>query len=149
MTAMAYVWLAVAVIMGIVEGATFNLVSVWFAGGAVAAFFAALFGGSFLLQLALFIIVSALLLACLRPLARRRAAVKPDPTNADLIIGMVGIVTEPIDNIRATGAIRINGVEWTARSEQDTVIEAGTQVRILRISGVKVFVEPAAVPART
>lgn len=147
MTAMAYVWLAVAIAMGVVEGATFNLVSVWFAGGAAVAFFTALFGGAFPLQLALFIVVSAILLACLRPLAKRRAAVKPDPTNADRLIGMTGIVTEPIDNVQATGAVKVAGVEWTARSEQDTVIEAGVQVKILRISGVKLYVEPDAVTA--
>ena len=147
MTAMAYVWLAAAIVMGVVEGATFNLVSVWFAGGAVAAFFTALLGGEFLLQLTLFIVVSAILLACLRPLAKRRAAVKPVRTNADRIIGMTGIVTEAIDNIRATGAVKVGGVEWTARSEQDAVIEAGSQVKILRISGVKVYVEPAVVTA--
>ena len=147
MTAMAYVWLAAAIVMGVVEGATFNLVSVWFAGGAVAAFLTALFGGKFPLQLTLFIVVSAILLACLRPLAKRRAAVKPVRTNADRIIGMTGIVTEAIDNIRATGAVKVGGVEWTARSEQDAVIEAGSQVKILRISGVKVYVEPAGVTA--
>ena len=72
---------------------------------------------------------------------------KPDPTNADRLIGMTGIVTEPIDNVQATGAVKVAGVEWTARSEQDTVIEAGVQVKILRFSGVKLYVEPDAVTA--
>ena len=147
MTAMAYVWLVIAIGMGIVEGLTYSLVSVWFAGGAIAAFFAALFGGSFVVQLALFVAVSAVLLACLRPLARRRSAVKPVATNADRIIGMVGIVTEAIDNLHATGAVKVGSVEWTARSQDGGAIAAGTKVRILRISGVKVFVEPAEEPA--
>lgn len=146
MTAMAYVWLAVAIVMGIVEGATVNLVSVWFAGGAVAAFFGALLGAGFPVQLALFVVVSAVLLACLRPLAKRRASVTPTRTNADRILGMVAVVTEDIDNIAATGAVKVAGVEWTARSEDGKPIAAGTQVTILRISGVKVFVEPAEVP---
>lgn len=147
MTAMAYVWLAAAVVFGIVEGVTYNLVSVWFAGGAVAAFFTALLGGGIPLQLGLFVVVSAILLACLRPLAKRRAVVPHDRTNADRIIGMTAIVTETIDNVQGTGAVKINGTEWTARAEDDAVIEAGTQVTILRISGVKVYVEPAAVTA--
>lgn len=142
MTILAYVWLAVAIGTSVLEGVTASLVSIWFAGGAVAAFFTALFGGSFPLQLTLFVAVSAILLACLRPLARRRAVVKPTATNADRILGMTGIVTEPIDNVEATGAVKVGGVEWTARSEQDAPIERGAQVKILRISGVKVYVEP-------
>ena len=147
MTAMAYVWLALAIVMGIVEGVTYALVSVWFAGGAVAAFAAALLGAGIPAQLGIFVVVSAILLACLRPLARRRAAVKPEPTNADRILGMEAVVTEAIDNVAARGAVKVGGVEWTARSEGGAPIAAGTKVKILRISGVKVFVEPAEVPA--
>lgn len=149
MTIQAYAWLAVAVVMVIVEGVTFSLVSVWFAGGAVAAFFAALLKGSFPVQLLLFVAVSAILLAGLRPLARRHVKSRKQPTNADRVIGRVGIVTEAIDNIQATGAVKVDGVEWIARSEYDAVIEPGARVTVLRISGVKVFVEPAVVPART
>lgn len=146
MTALAYVWLAVAVVMAVVEGMTFNLVSVWFAGGAVAAFFAALLHGSFLVQLFLFVAVSAVLLACLRPLMKKRAAVTPDRTNADRILDKTAVVTEAIDNVLAKGAVKINGVEWTARSADGSAVEVGTQVRILRIEGVKVLVEPVGVP---
>ena len=134
----AYTWLAVVIIMAIVEGATFNLVSVWFAGGAVAAFIAALCKASFTVQLTLFVVVSAILLACLRPLACRRFPARKQPTNADRVIGRVGIVTEAIDNIQATGAVKVDGVEWTARSDQDAEIEPGTRVTILRNRGDKV-----------
>lgn len=147
MTAMAYVWLALAIAMGILEGATYALVSVWFAGGAVAAFVAALLDVGIPAQLGIFIVVSAILLACLRPLARRRSAVKPERTNADRILGMEAVVTEAIDNVAATGTVKVAGVEWSARSEDGSPIAAGTKVKILRISGVKVFVEPAEVPA--
>lgn len=149
MTILAYVWLAIAIIMLAVEGATLSLVSIWFAGGAVAAFFTALLKGSFPMQLLLFVVVSAALLACLRPLAKRHVKTRKQPTNADRVIGRTAIVTEEIDNLRATGAVKVDGVEWTARAEGDAVIAPGAQVTILRISGVKVFVEPAAVPART
>ncbi len=147
MTVMAYVWLAAAIVLGVVEGMTFALVSAWFAGGAVAAFLATLMGATVPVQLLVFVVVSAVLLACLRPLARKKAVKKPTPTNADRILGRVGVVTEAIDNVRASGAVRVDGVEWTARSEGGAAIEPGEQVKILRISGVKVFVEPAGVPA--
>ena len=146
MTAMAYVWLALAIVMGIVEGATYALVSVWFAGGAVAAFAAALLDAGIPAQLGIFVVVSAILLACLRPLARRRAAA-PERTNADRILGMEAIVTEAIDNVSAAGAVRVAGVEWSARSQDGSPIAVGTRVKILRISGVKVYVEPLEVPA--
>lgn len=149
MTVLAYVWLAVAIVMAILEGATLSLVSAWFAGGAVAAFFAALLDASFPVQLLVFVAVSAVLLACLRPWVRSRVQVRKHPTNADRVIGRVGIVTEPIDNVAATGAVKVDGVEWTARSEGGAVLQPGTRVTILRIGGVKLFVEPAAEPART
>lgn len=146
MAAMAYVWLAAAVILGILEAGTFNLVSVWFAGGAVVAFFTSLFGGGIYLQLTLFVIVSAILLAALRPMAMKRIAVKPSRTNADRILGTVAVVTERIDNLEAAGAVKAGGMQWTARSQNDLTIEVGAKVRILRISGVKVYVEPAEMP---
>ncbi len=146
MTAAAWVWLALAVVLGIVEGATAGLVSMWFAGGAIAAFIAALLGWFWPAQIVTFVVTSAILLACFRPLAKKRAVVNPVATNADRIIGRSAIVTEPIDNLKATGAVRVDGVDWTARSSGDTPIESGETVKILKISGVKVVVEPARQP---
>ncbi len=146
MTAAAWIWLAFAVVLGIVEGATAGLVSMWFAGGAIAAFVAALLGWFWPAQLVTFVVTSAILLACFRPLARKRAVVDPVATNADRIIGRTAIVTEPIDNLRATGAIRVDGLDWTARSAGEARIEPGETVKILKISGVKVVVEPARQP---
>lgn len=147
MTAMAYIWLVAAVILGIWEAMTTNLVSVWFVGGAIVAFLTALLGGGFLVQLALFTGVSALLLACMRPVLKKRLLVShPIKTNADRIIGMTGVVTKPIDNRSASGAVKVGGMEWTARSQSGMPIAAGEQVKILRIDGVKVYVEPVGVP---
>ena len=88
MTAMVYAWLAVAIVMGIVEGVTYSMVSVWFAGGAVASMIAALLGLNFKVQLVCFVVVSAILLACLRPLAKKKGIQKPLPTNVHRMIGM-------------------------------------------------------------
>ena len=63
------------------------------------------------------------------------------PTNADRVIGAEARVTEGIDNIQGKGAVSIGGIIWTARSDSDEVIPAGSLVRVLRIEGVKVFVE--------
>ena len=64
-------------------------------------------------------------------------------TNADRLIGRQVLVTEAVDNLHETGAVRVNGVEWTARAPSDAVLPAGTLVTIERIEGAKLFVAPA------
>lgn len=144
---MVYVWLGLTAAFTAVEAATVNLVSVWFIGGAVAGLVSAILGASVLLQFAVFILVSALLLALLRPVLKKYLRVKPTKTNADRLLGQEALVTEDINNLEETGAIRINGVLWTAKSTDERVIPAGTRVSIERIEGAKVYVKPAEVPA--
>jgi len=139
---MAYTWLAVALVLAILEAMTTNLVSMWFVGGAVGAFITVLLGGGVLAQLIVFTVVSAALLAAMRPLIKKRMIVKnPIKTNVNRVIGTTGIVTEPIDNLRAVGAVRLGGVEWTARSADGAPIGKDAEVRVLRIEGVKAIVE--------
>ena len=144
---MVYVWLGLIVAFIAVEAATVNLMSIWFIGGSVAGLVCAILGAPTLLQFAVFILVSALLLALLRPLLKKYLRVKPSRTNADRLLGQEALVTEKIDNLQETGAIRINGVLWTAKSLEDAQIPTGTRVIIRRIEGAKVYVEPASVPA--
>ena len=144
---MVYVWLGLIVAFIAVEAATVNLVSIWFIGGAVAGLVCAILDVSALLQWAVFIAVSAGLLALLRPVLKKYLRVKPTKTNADRLVGHEALVTEQIDNLRETGAIRINGVLWTAKSADDTQIPIGMCVVIERIEGAKVYVKPAGVPA--
>lgn len=144
---MVYVWLGLIVAFIAVEAATVNLVSVWFIGGAVAGLVSAILGAAVLLQFAVFLAVSAVLLALLRPVLKKYLRVKPTKLNADRLIGQEALVTEPINNLEETGAVRMNGVLWTAKSVDDTPIPAGTRVRIDRIEGAKVYVKPAEIPA--
>lgn len=145
---MVYVWLGlIRSVHRRRNAATVNLVSIWFIGGSVAGLVCAILGAPTLLQFAVFILVSALLLALLRPLLKKYLRVKPSRTNADRLLGQEALVTEDIDNLRETGAIRINGVLWTAKSVDDTQIPSGSRVVIARIEGAKVYVKPAGVPA--
>ena len=144
---MVYVWLGLIVAFIAVEAATVNLVSIWFIGGAVAGLVCEILDVPALLQWTVFIAVSAGLLALLRPVLKKYLRVKPTKTNADRLVGQEALVTEQIDNLRETGAIRINGVLWTAKSADDTQIPIGTRVVIERIEGAKVYVKPAGVPA--
>ena len=140
---MEILWLILLVAFAIVEGVTVSLVSVWFIGGAAAALIAALCGAEVWLQVVLFFGVSIVLLLCLRPLSKRLLKQKKVATNADSNIGKEAIVTEGIDNLQGKGAVKIAGVEWSARSEDGSVIEKDAVVRILRIEGVKVCVQRA------
>ena len=137
----AIVWLILLLAFAALEGVTVGLTSIWFAAGALAALIAALLHGPLWLQIALFLVVSILCLLAVRPLARKYINTQVQPTNADRVIGAEARVTEDIDNIQGKGAVSIGGIIWTARSDRDEVIPAGSLVRVLRIEGVKVFVE--------
>ena len=135
------IWLVLLLLFAGAEALTVGLTSIWFAAGALIALIAALLGGPLWVQIALFLAVSVLCLLAVRPLARRHLNSKVKATNADRVIGEQAQVTEDIDNIHGRGAVVIRGVVWTARSEDGLPVPAGTLVRVLRIEGVKVFVE--------
>lgn len=143
----AIIWLALTVVFLITEAATVTVVSLWFAAGSLAAMVTALTGGGLAFQATVFLIISIVMLTALRPLVRKYVTPTLTPTNIDSVIGSVGIVTVQIDNISATGQVKLNGMEWTARSTSGEPIAADTQVTVNRIEGVKVFVSPAEVAA--
>ena len=145
------IWLVLLLLFAGAEALTVGLTSIWFAAGALCALIAALLGGPLWVQIALFLAVSALCMLAVRPLARRHLNNKVEPTNADRVIGEQAQVIENIDNIHGKGAVVIRGVAWTARSEDGSPLPCGTLVRVLRIEGVKVFVErlPAGAAARS
>lgn len=136
------VWLVLLVLFVIVEALTVNLITIWFALGALAALLCSALGLGFGWQIGLFLAVSLGTLLLTRPLVKRmqkRVAVK---TNFDRIVGMSCVVTEAIDNLTQRGCVYVDGKEWSARSEDGTEIAVGTEVRIGKIEGNKVFVKP-------
>ena len=141
-------WFALTVILLIAEAATVTVISLWFAAGALAAMVTALLGAGLWVQAVVFVLVSSAALTALRPLVRKHLTPKLTATNIDSVIGSVGIVTGTIDNLNATGQVKLNGMEWSARSTSGDILETGTKVRVDKIEGVKVFVSPAEVPAR-
>ena len=143
----AILWLVLTVVFLIAEAATVTVISLWFAAGSLAAMAAALLGAGIWLQALVFLAVSAAALTALRPLVRKYLTPKLTATNIDSVIGSAGIVTADIDNIAASGQVKLNGMEWTARSTSGDPIPAGTMIRVDRIEGVKVFVSPVEVNA--
>jgi len=136
-----FVWLIILALCLIVEIATLGLVTIWFAGGALVTFFVAMITDSIAIQLVVFFAVSFLLLFFTRPIAKKFYNNKRTKTNVDSLIGEHCKVTEAIDNFNGTGTVLLNGLEWTARSKDEEVIEAGARVKVCAVDGVKVVVE--------
>ncbi len=136
------IWLALMVIFLIAEASTVTMISLWFAAGSLAALIVALLGGGWGSQIAVALIVSMALLACLRPVVRKYFTPKLTKTNVDAIVGSQGYVTADIDNISATGTVKLGAMEWTARSATGDLIPKGTLVKVEKIEGVKAFVTP-------
>ena len=133
-------WLALLILFSVGEAITVGLTSVWFAVGSLGALLCALAGGGPWLQVGVFLVLSGLALALVRPLAKKFLTPGYSATNADRVIGQEAVVTGTIDNLHGQGQVNIAGQTWTARSQDDTIIPEGTLVRVLRIEGVKVFV---------
>lgn len=136
----SWIWLSLLVVLILIECCTLNLTTIWFACGSLIAFIASLCGDNLLLELFLFVGCSLAFFFLLRPSALRRFNKKRSRTNLDATIGQTVTVLETVDNIRGTGRARLNGMEWTARSESDSVIySVGELASIVRIEGVKLI----------
>ena len=135
-------WFVLIVAFTVIEAATMNVTSIWFVVGSLAGLLCALFGGSVVWQIVLFVVASGLTLAIARPLMKKYLDVAKTPTNADRVFDMVGTVTEEINNALSTGAVTVGGRVWTARSLSGEVLKVGTYVRPQSIEGVKLIVKP-------
>ena len=135
-------WLGVFLLCLILEAATpGSLVSIWLAAGALVAMLCSFGIKSFGVQVVIFLVISFVTFALIRPAARKLFGPKLEPTNADRLLGETAVVTQTIDNLAAAGQVQVKGRYWTARSADDTPIEAGAQVKVLRLEGVKLIVE--------
>ena len=139
-------WVAVILISVLLEAVTLSLSAIWFTVGGLAALVAASIGFGFGSQLTVFTLFSAALLVLVRPLCRRFLRPKGAATNADRVIGQTVVVTETIDNMQGSGAVKVFGQIWTARSVGGESCPVGALVRIKAIEGVKVIVERADQP---
>ena len=135
-------WLIILIIMVIAEVATMGLATIWFAGGALVAFIAALVKAPISVQIVLFFVVSFVLLVFTRPIAKKHFNTKVEKTNAESLIGEKAVVLEPINNLEAAGLVQVRGQEWTARARDNNMqIPKDEIVKIVAIEGVKLIVE--------
>ena len=139
---MTVVWGIAIVAFLVMEGMTTGLVSIGFAVGALAALLSSLFGAPVWLQLVWFFVISVAALFITRPLARKYLNSKTQATNADMYVGKECMVLEEINNVAGTGAVKVAGKVWTARSADGDIIPEGSRAEAIRIEGVKLIVKP-------
>lgn len=144
MTIYLIAWAVLFVVFSILEAVTTQLVSIWFALGSLGAFIAAVFDAPAAAQIMIFIILSVILLLLTRPLAKKLMNKTIVPTNADSLTGQIGQVIESIDNFKSQGRVAIDGLDWSARSDDGGKIEKGTNVVVKKITGVRLIVHVAA-----
>ena len=137
---MELLWFGLLIFFIWIEVATVSMVSTWFALGALAALIGKLLGGDLWLQITLFVVVTGTSLALLRPIGKKYFNAKITRTNIDAMSGKQCLVIGDIDNLQACGKVKIGDVEWSARSTTGEPIPAGTQVKIDRVEGVKLYV---------
>lgn len=137
------IWLGILAVLLVIEGLTTALTTIWFAGGALVAAIAAGVGMGIVPQLLLFFCVSLVLLLFTRPAALKLMNKGTEKTNVEGLLGKSAVVIQQIDNLAQTGQVRINDIEWMARTSDDGVtIPVGTVVVIEAVHGVRLIVRP-------
>ena len=140
---MVIVWIVVFVAALLVEAATFALVSIWFAAGALGALIAAALGANLTVQLIVFTVLAGILLAFTRPLMKKLFPGKFIPTNSELEVGKTAVVIEKIDNASGKGRVKVGGVNWRAVSESGEEIPEGEIVVVTEVRSAKLAVKKA------
>ena len=135
-------WLALLIILLIIEIITVGLTSIWAAGGALAALILNILGIPLAGQIIVFFVVTFVLLYFTRPFAVKYINTQRVKTNYEGIIGKTIRITETVDNINQTGTAVVNGQEWTVRAEKDgDILEPDTLAKVVNIAGVKLIVK--------
>lgn len=139
---MWYIWLIAAGIFFIGEIITVGFLIFWLGIGSLLAMLVSLITDSVLIQIATFVISSTILILFTKPLAKRITKSDNVVTNSFSLINKTGIVLSEINNLESMGQVKVNGEIWSAKSEDNSTIEEGTRIKVLKIDGVKLIVEP-------
>ena len=134
---MTFYWGVIFFILLFIEIITINLVSIWFALGALASMITSIFTDNLIIQIIVFIAVSVITLLLTKPFIKKFNSTKHIPTNLDRVIGKVGEVTKDIKH-NNYGEVKVMGTIWTATSDEE--ISIGEKVKVEKIDGVKLIV---------
>lgn len=136
------VWLAIFIVLLVIEIITMGLTTIWFAGGALMALVMAFAGFGLPVQIGIFLVVSVALLILTRPIAVKYFNTERQKTNAESLIGQQAVVLEDVDTLHAAGLVEVNGQEWSAKTDEpDGYILKDSIVSIEGIQGVKLIVK--------
>jgi membrane protein implicated in regulation of membrane protease activity len=138
-------WIVLAVLLTVGEVLTLSFFLAPFAGGALLAATADLAGAGVAVSLVVFLVTSLLLLALLRPVAKRHLRTPAQVrTGTAALVGASATVVERIANHEGVGAVRLGGEVWTARSyDEDEVLDPGARVHVVEIRGATALVTEA------
>ena len=135
---MSFIWLAIIILLVIVEAMSVNLTTIWFVASGLVALLLSFLVGNFIIEFAVFTVLGLILLITTRPILTKMLKQHRESTNLDRVIGMKGIVTEEIKKL-STGEVKVDGKRWTAYA--DKKIPVDSTVEVLEINGVKLKVK--------
>lgn len=138
---MPFVWLILIIAFILIEAFTYQLLCIWFAMGSIAGLITSLITDSYIWQISVFIIVSAIMLICLRPAVKKGLKPRGLKTITEELIGKEIMITEDVCNVKSSGQGKINGMTWTVRSSDNTDIKQGQTAVIEKVEGVKLIVK--------
>ena len=135
-----WVWVAVTIICVVIESLTLALTTIWFGISAFVLVFLAFTPLPFVAQVFIFVALALVLLIFTRPIVKKKLSQKQIATNYERVIGQIAVVTKKITALDK-GAVKINGMEWTAAVKEDLVLEKGSKCIIEEIAGVTAYVK--------
>jgi inner membrane protein len=133
-----WLWLAAALVFLIIEISTPTLVFACFTVGSIGAAVASTMTDSYLIQTAVFAVISVILIPLTRNLAKKITKESPQKTNVDAMVGRPGLVIKKIDPALDVGQVRVDGQVWQAVAEE--VIEVETKIKVDSIKGARLYV---------
>lgn len=140
-----FIWLGIAIVFGIVEALAPALVCLWFCLGAAVTFVVSFFVDNVLVQIAVFLASSLVLLLALRPFMRKRVNTKPEDarTNADAYVGRDVVVTQRIPEGGQCGRVLLADVSWLARTADGSALSTGSHATVAQVDSTVLVVKPA------
>ena len=136
------IWLIASGVFFIIEIFTVGFLIFWLGIGALLAMFISFLTNNIIIQTAVFVISSGILIFATKPLVNKLTKTETVPTNVYSVVGKKGIVIEDINYSTGTGQIKSEGEVWSAKTNEQINIPKGTEIEIESIDGVKVIVKP-------